>query len=70
MTADGTAEWISPEGLAVWLGVPRSTIYEWRLKGTGPAGVKVGKHVRFRRAEVERWLAERAHEERARAGTS
>lgn len=61
-------EWLSPEGLATWLELPVSTIYEWRYKRVGPPGVKVGRHVRFRRADVERWLAERAEQDRVRAG--
>jgi excisionase family DNA binding protein len=62
-----TGEWFSPEELAAWLGVPRSSVYEWRYRRTGPPGVKVGKHVRFRRVDVERWLTERAGEERVRS---
>lgn len=46
----------SIQDLADYLGVPVQTVYQWRKKGYGPRGVKVGKHVRFRPAEVERWL--------------
>lgn len=46
----------SVQDLADYLGVPLQTVYQWRKKGYGPRGVKVGKHVRFRPAEVERWL--------------
>ena len=47
---------ISPTELANYLGVPLSTIYEWRYRGTGPRGVRLGKHVRYRMSDVERWL--------------
>lgn len=46
----------SIQDLADYLGVPVQTVYQWRMKDYGPRGVKVGKHVRFRPAEVERWL--------------
>ena len=46
--------------LADLLGVPRLTIYAWRTKGTGPVGVRVGKYLRFRESDVERWLEEMA----------
>lgn len=45
--------------LAAMLNVPRQTIYAWRSRGGGPPGIKLGKHVRFRRRDVERWLDSR-----------
>ena len=40
--------------------VSRRTFYEWRAKGTGPKCVKLPNgELRVRRAEYERWLAER-----------
>jgi excisionase family DNA binding protein len=42
--------------LAEFLGVPRATIYRWRHIGTGPRGIRVGKHVRFDPDEVARWV--------------
>lgn len=53
-------EFLSPEGLAEYLGLPVGTIYQWRHKGTGPRGIKVGKHVRYRRGDVERWIEAQA----------
>jgi excisionase family DNA binding protein len=38
------------------LGVPRQTLAAWRCQGKGPAYAKVGKYVRYRRADVEAWL--------------
>ena len=49
---------LSPTELATWLGVPVSTIYNWRYTRSGPPGFKVGRHVRYRRAEVDAWLDE------------
>ncbi len=44
--------------LADYLGVPLTTVYNWRVKGSGPKGYRVGKHVRFRLEDVTRWLEE------------
>lgn len=51
---------LSPEDLAEYLGVPLATVYRWRARRTGPPGMKVGRHVRYRLAEVEGWLDSQA----------
>ncbi len=56
-------EWFSPKTLAAFFRVPVPSVYAWRHKGTGPQGIKVGRHVRYRRAEVERWLKEQEAKE-------
>jgi excisionase family DNA binding protein len=50
---------LSPADLAQLLEVPRSRIYEWNYRRSGPPAIRVGKHVRYREADVERWLRER-----------
>ena len=51
---------MTTEQLAEFLQVPLATLYQWRHKGTGPKGIKVGKHVRYRRSDVEAWLETQA----------
>jgi excisionase family DNA binding protein len=51
-----TNEFLSPEDLAAELRVPLATVYGWRYKGTGPRALKVGRHVRYRREDVDAWL--------------
>lgn len=46
--------------LSEMLSVPLSTIYSWRYQGSGPTGLKVGRHLRFRPEDVETWLKEQA----------
>jgi excisionase family DNA binding protein len=46
--------------LAEEFGVPIKTIYQWRWKGTAPRAIKVGRYVKYRRSDVERWLDEQA----------
>jgi excisionase family DNA binding protein len=44
------------EDLAEYLGIPEATVYKQRSEGTGPPGYRIGKHVRWKRSEVEAWL--------------
>lgn len=46
----------SVDELATFLGVPVATIYQWRHKKYGPPARRVGKHLRYRPADVEAWL--------------
>ncbi len=48
-------EWLGVEALADELGVPVRTIYSWRSKGRAPRAAMFGKHLRFRRADVDAW---------------
>lgn len=41
--------------VAAYLGVTKQTIYSWRTTGYGPAGFRVGKHLRWREATVIGW---------------
>jgi|APSaa5957512535_1039671.scaffolds.fasta_scaffold138814_2 hypothetical protein len=48
---------LSNNDLALWLGVPIKSIERWRYTGSGgPPSMKVGRHVRYRKNDVERWL--------------
>lgn len=47
----------SVDDVGAYLGVPVGTIYQWRTKGYGPIGVRVGRFVRFRPADVYAWIA-------------
>jgi excisionase family DNA binding protein len=51
-------ELLSLKQLAEYLGVPHTSIYYWRQHGQGPPGFFVGKQLRFRVADVQRWLEE------------
>jgi excisionase family DNA binding protein len=42
------------------LGVPVATLYGWRHRREGPAGYRIGRHVRYRRAAVEAWIETQA----------
>lgn len=55
------ALWSMPR-LAAYLGVPIETVRRWRSRSprSGPPGVRIGKHVRFRPADVEAWIDQQA----------
>ncbi|MEU3277289.1 helix-turn-helix transcriptional regulator [Streptomyces antibioticus] len=44
--------------LADYCGVPLATVYQWSHRGGGPRLIKVGRHLRARWEDVERWLDE------------
>lgn len=48
--------------LADLVGVTMDTLQRWRVQGTGPAYVKLGKSVFYHRSQVKAWIAESAVE--------
>jgi excisionase family DNA binding protein len=42
--------------VAAHLGVPVTTIYAWRHAGVAPRGMRVGKHIRVRRSDLDAWM--------------
>lgn len=55
------------ERTGTFLDVPVGTLANWRYQGRGPRFVKVGRHVRYRRSDVEAWLERNARESTAAA---
>ena len=51
--------WVSIGDLADELNVPVTTVYQWRSRGHGPRGAKFGRHVRFRRSDIDAWITQR-----------
>lgn len=50
----------TPEEVAEMLRIPLTTLYAWRTRGKGPRAVKVGRHLRYRLSDLEKFLAENA----------
>jgi predicted DNA-binding transcriptional regulator AlpA len=44
------------EDVSAYLGVPVKTLYDWRSRGCGPVGKRVGKYVRYKAADVVAWF--------------
>ena len=51
------AGWISRRELARELGLTEDTLRRWESRRTGPACVRAGRRVYYRRAAVQDWLA-------------
>ena len=45
---------------AAYLAIPKATLYTWRTRrtGFGPRAVKVGGCLRYRRCDLDAWVAE------------
>ena len=56
---------LAPEDVAEILGVPKKTLYRWRQHGYGPASFIVGRHIRYRPADVEAFIEAQFAEEDA-----
>ena len=52
-------EWQTLKEVAEELKVSAATLYNLRHVGAGPRGYRVGRELRFRRSDVETWLASR-----------
>lgn len=42
--------------LADYLGIPLSTIYDWRTRGLGPRAYRFGKRLKFTISDVQVWM--------------
>lgn len=49
-------EILTIDEVAAWVRLPRQTLYSMRARGLGPPAAKLGKHLRYRRSDVERWI--------------
>lgn len=48
------------DAVAEYLGVPKATLHAWSSRGQGPRRYKVGKHLRYRKSDVDTWLERQA----------
>ena len=55
--ASNSSDVMTIKELSEYLKVPKSTLYKLAQEGNLP-GQKVGKHWRFHKAVIDRWLAE------------
>lgn len=56
LTSEAPEQLMSIEDVGAYLNVPPWTIRKWRTEGKGPRARKLGRHVRFRREDVDDWL--------------
>lgn len=55
---------LTPQQIAEKLGVAVSTIYQWTHTGFIPH-IKLGRFVRFRESDINKWLNSRVHKGRS-----
>lgn len=55
-----TPELLTVAQFAELLSVHPATLATWRYEGRGPRFIKVGRHVRYRLADINTWLDEQA----------
>lgn len=60
---------LSEKQAAGVLGLSIRTLQSWRLRGGGPMFVKAGRAVRYRTADLERWVEERRRESTSGTGS-
>ncbi len=51
-----TEKLLGPKAVANHLDVPLATLYRWRTTGDGPPAAKIGRHLRYRLSDVEKWI--------------
>ncbi|HEX3932627.1 MAG TPA: helix-turn-helix domain-containing protein [Nocardioides sp.] len=61
-TVDTTGEGsiLTIDQAATYLSIPKATLYTWRTRraGFGPRAVKLGGCLRYRRSDLDAWIAE------------
>jgi excisionase family DNA binding protein len=50
---------LTPEEVSDFLKVPVRTLYSQRYRKVGPPAIRVGRHLRYRRRDIEEWLTAR-----------
>jgi excisionase family DNA binding protein len=61
MTGKGNrAALATPMEVSEYLEIPETTIRIWRHRKVGPPWFRVGRHVRYRWTDIERWLESQA----------
>ena len=56
---------LTPAMLSARIGQTERTLSEWRITGTGPAYIRVGRGVRYRPEAVDAWLLSRERQSTA-----
>lgn len=51
------AAMMTTEQVSEYLQVPVTTLHQWRYLGKGPRAARIGRGLRYRRADVEAWVA-------------
>ena len=53
---EGRESLLTPVDVAKELGIPTSTLANWRYQGLGPRYLHIGRHVRYLVEDVDDWI--------------
>jgi len=56
-------DYLNKNDAAAALGIHPFTLKRWRMRGYGPQGVKLGGRLRYRKSDIEAWLAQLGKEQ-------
>jgi excisionase family DNA binding protein len=56
---NATTEFLDEKRLCAELGISPVTATKWRARSGGPPFIKIGRLVRYRRTDLDAWLAAR-----------
>jgi excisionase family DNA binding protein len=51
-----TDELLTTDEAADWLKLPARQLVQLRYRGVGPAYTRLGRHVRYARSDLQRWI--------------
>jgi excisionase family DNA binding protein len=51
-----TTDWLTPKEAAAYLRLSFYTLEQWRMRRKGPRYRKVGRSIRYHRADLEAWM--------------
>lgn len=59
-STDSASSILTIDQAAAYLAIPKATLYTWRTRraGFGPPAVKLGTCLRYRRSDLDAWIAE------------
>lgn len=50
-----TEQWLTRAEVSEYLNIPKPTLAAWAYKGIGPKYSKMGRNVRYRLSDIEKW---------------
>ena len=56
-TAPANFNYLKPREAAVYLGSAVSTLAKLRVRGDGPVFLRLGKSIRYRKSDLDAWMA-------------
>jgi hypothetical protein len=55
-----TDELWTPDQVAEYYKVPIRTLHQWRYQRTGPRAAKIGRHLRYRKSDLDAYFDQKA----------